>query len=173
MYKYLCIWMITALSAMGTIVKDDYKKVDPLVDRSHKFYYILLSPLCVEESQSCSAQCKDFSAIYIDKISTVTVDYDLAIEKANQRSVDEGHSPWRLDPVFVAQVFVSLKISPQGIVGEYPVKSGDLKVKKVTESEAIIEVNTSLSPIKNVYLKRLIRKCPTGIWTVVAYDTLE
>jgi hypothetical protein len=37
------------------------------------------------------------------------------------KRVDSGHTPWKLDPAFVAQVFVSLQISPEGIQGEYPV----------------------------------------------------
>ena len=49
------------------------------------------------------------------------VDVDLEVEKATQIAVDSGSSPWRLDPVYVAQVFVSLQISPEGIVGDYPV----------------------------------------------------
>lgn len=42
----------------------------------------------------------------------IKVPVQLEIEENEQKSVDGGHSPWRLDPVHGAQVFVSLKISP-------------------------------------------------------------
>jgi outer membrane lipoprotein-sorting protein len=111
-----------------------------------------------------------------DQITTnpqIKVPVDLNIEENEQKSVDAGHSPWRLDPAFVAQVFVSLKISPGGITGEYPVKYEDVKVLQNTGKIAIVEVKGGKTPIKNVYLKRLIRQDSTGIWTVVAYDPIE
>jgi len=103
----------------------------------------------------------------------VTVPVDMEAEAGDQKNVDAGHSPWKLDPVFVAQVFVSMKMSPQGVVGEYPVKYEELKVVKNTGIEAVVEVTSTKSPIKKVYLKKLIRQDPTGIWTVVGYDPKE
>jgi len=44
--------------------------------------------------------------------------------------VDAGHSPWNWILFYVAQVFVSLKISPEGIEGEYPVSYEDMEVVK-------------------------------------------
>lgn len=84
--------------------------------------------------------------------------------------MDAGHSPWKLDPVYVAQVFVSLKVSPEGIVGEYPVNYEDLKVIKNDGINAIVEVTGDTVPVRRVYLKRLIRQDSTGIWTVIGYD---
>lgn len=103
----------------------------------------------------------------------VEVPVDLKIEEAEQKSVDAGHSPWRLDPAYVSQVFVSLKISPEGIQGEYPIKYEDLKVVQNTGKEAIVEVSGDKTPIRRVYLKRLIRQDNTGIWTVVGYDPVK
>ncbi|MFL0245734.1 LolA family protein [Candidatus Clostridium stratigraminis] len=100
----------------------------------------------------------------------VEVKYDLKVEEADQKSVDAGHSPWKLDPIFVSQVFVSLKISPEGITGDYPIKYEELKMVKNNGKEAVVEVNSAKSPVKRVYLKRLIRQDNTGIWTVVGYD---
>jgi hypothetical protein len=100
----------------------------------------------------------------------VEVPFDLSVVEREQKSVDEGHQPWKLDPVFVAQVFVSLKLSPGGIQGEYPIKYEELKLIKSTVKDAVVEVNSRISPIKRVYLKRLIRQDNTGIWTVVGYD---
>lgn len=100
----------------------------------------------------------------------VKVPVNLKIEENDQKSVDAGHSPWKLDPVFVTQVFVSLKIFPEGIQGDYPIKYEDLKVVKNTGEEAIVEVPGDKTPIRRVYLERLIRQDNTGIWTVVGYD---
>jgi hypothetical protein len=103
----------------------------------------------------------------------IEVNIDLKAEEGDQKNVDAGHSPWKLDPAFVAQVFVSLKISPQGIIGEYPIKTKDLKLTHITEKEAIVEISGTKTPIKRVYLKRLIRQDSTGIWTVVGYDPIK
>lgn len=100
----------------------------------------------------------------------IEVPADLKVEENEQKSVDAGHSPWKLDPAFVAQVFVSLKISPEGVAGEYPVKYEDLKMIQNTGKDAIVEVGGDKTPVKRVYLKRLIRQDSTGIWTVVGYD---
>lgn len=103
----------------------------------------------------------------------VDVPVDMEIEKNEQKSVDAGHSPWKLDPAFVAQVFVSLKISPEGITGDYPIKYEDLKVIQNIGTTAVVEVAGGNTPVSRVYLKRLIRQDSTGIWTVVGYDPAE
>jgi outer membrane lipoprotein-sorting protein len=100
----------------------------------------------------------------------VEVPVDLEVEENEQKSADAGHSPWRLDPAYVAQVFVSLKISPEGIQGEYPVKYEELKIIQNDGKDAIVEVSGDKTPIQRVYLKRLIRQDNTGIWTVVGFD---
>lgn len=93
-------------------------------------------------------------------------------EENEQRSVDSGHSPWKLDPVYVAQVFISLEMSPNGIEGDYPVQYENLKLIYNDGVKAVIEV-TDETPIGKVYLEKLIRKDSTGIWTVVGYDPDE
>lgn len=100
----------------------------------------------------------------------VTVEYNLEVEKMAQKSVDAGHSPWRLDPAFVAQVFVSLMIYPEGIQGEYPIPYEDITIRKNDGVEAIAEINTRNTPATRVYLKQLIRQDENGIWTVIGYD---
>ena len=104
------------------------------------------------------------------KTPEIKVPYDISVVENTQQSVDDGHSPWNLDPVFVAQVFASLQLSPEGIVGDYPIDYEDLKVIKQTNSDAIVKVNSDKSAIAKIYLKRLVRQDPTGIWTVVGYD---
>jgi hypothetical protein len=103
----------------------------------------------------------------------VEVPVDLEVEKGDQKNADAGSSPWKLDPVFVAQVFVSLKISPEGIQGDYPVKYEEIKLVESTEKEAVVEVSSKKSIIGKVYLKRLVKQDNTGIWTVVGYDSVN
>jgi outer membrane lipoprotein-sorting protein len=98
------------------------------------------------------------------------VEIDFEVEKNQQKSVDAGQSPWKLDPVYVAQVYVSLQISPEGITGEYPISTEDLSIVINDGKNAIVEISGQETPIKRVYLKRLIRQDSTGIWTVVGYD---
>ncbi|OPZ91143.1 MAG: hypothetical protein BWY74_02059 [Firmicutes bacterium ADurb.Bin419] len=100
----------------------------------------------------------------------IEVPVDLEAEKNEQISVDAGKSPWRLDPAYVAQVFVSLKIYPEGIQGEYPVLYEEMKILQNDGKTAIVEVSGDKTTISKVYLNRLIRQDNTGIWTVVGYD---
>lgn len=100
----------------------------------------------------------------------VEVKFDLDLEIQSQKSVDEGHSPWRLDPLFTTQVFTSLHIFPEGIVGEFPIEYENLKLIHSNNESSIIQVNDPNTNINKVYLKRLIRQDATGIWTVVGYD---
>lgn len=95
---------------------------------------------------------------------------NLTMLQNEQRSVDEGHSPWKLDPIFVAQVFASLLISPGGITGDYPIAYNNIEILKNTRTEAIARINNEKSPARYVYLKKLVRPDETGIWSVVGYD---
>lgn len=103
----------------------------------------------------------------------VEVPYDMETEENTQKSVDEGHSPWRLDAAFVAQVFVSMQISPEGIEGDYPIPYEDFIVTQSSGAEAAVEVNSGETPTSRVYLKRLVRQEEGGIWTVVGYDPVS
>lgn len=100
----------------------------------------------------------------------VEVTYDLEVVQNDQEQVDNGHSPWQLDPLHVTMTFVSLKMYPQGIVGEFPIGEKDLEILESTESMAIVAVKSQQTPITKVYLERLIRQEDSGIWTVVGYD---
>jgi hypothetical protein len=73
----------------------------------------------------------------------------------------------------VAQVFASLLISPEGIVGDYPIPYDKITMIENNGAEAIAEINSDNTLAKHVYLKRLIRQDDTGIWTVVGYDPAE
>ncbi|SHO51457.1 LolA-like protein [Anaerocolumna xylanovorans] len=100
----------------------------------------------------------------------VKADYDIKTEEETQKGVDAGHQPWKLDPAFVAQVFTSLLLYPEGITGDYPIPYEDFKVTKNTGSSVVIEVDNKKSPVSKIYLKQLVRQDSTGIWTVVGYD---
>ncbi|MGN6712546.1 hypothetical protein [Anaerocolumna jejuensis] len=100
----------------------------------------------------------------------IKVDYDIKTEEETQKSVDAGHQPWRLDPAFVAQVFTSLLIYPEGITGDYPIPYEDFKIIKNSGSSVEIQVDNKKSPASKVYLKQLVRQDSTGIWTAVGYD---
>ena len=103
----------------------------------------------------------------------VLVEVDPAIEEEEQKSVDAGHSPWKLDPVFVTQVFASLLISPEGIVGDYPIAYESIEIIQNNGVEAVAEIKDDKSVAKYVYLKRFVRQDETGIWTVLGYDVVE
>jgi hypothetical protein len=100
----------------------------------------------------------------------VEVTVDIAAEENEQKSVDAGHSPWKLDPVFVTQVFASLLLSPEGIVGDYPISYDKIKIIENDGTSAKAEIMEDKSIAKYVYLKRLVRRDDTGIWSVVGYD---
>jgi beta-lactamase regulating signal transducer with metallopeptidase domain len=100
----------------------------------------------------------------------IEVPVDLEVEKFEQQQVDEGHKPWRLDPIQTTITFVSLKISPEGVEGPFPVKLEDLKVIQQTDKVATVEIGGDKTSVNRVYLKRLIRQDSTGIWSVVGYD---
>lgn len=100
----------------------------------------------------------------------IKVEVDQSVEENEQKSVDAGHSPWKLDPVFVSQVFASLLLSPEGIVGDYPIAYENIEIISNNGIDAVAEIKDDKSVAKYVYLKRLIRKDDTGIWTVVGYD---
>ncbi len=118
------------------------------------------------EAASQTAAASESSA---QQSGEVAVDYDMATEEDSQNSVDEGHSPWRLDPAFVAQVFVGGQMEPGGIEGDYPIPYEDFEVTQNADGEAVVEVNNDESPTATVYLKQLVRQDDTGIWTVVGY----
>ncbi|NLY44126.1 MAG: hypothetical protein GX066_09230 [Clostridiaceae bacterium] len=109
----------------------------------------------------------DTSQSLVEK-AKVKVPVDEEVVKANQQQVDRGSSPWQLDPLQVSLTFVNLMVTPEGIQGEPQISMPSFKIKENNSVEAVVEVSDG--PIKQVYLKRLIRQDETGIWTVVGYD---
>lgn len=78
----------------------------------------------------------------------IDVPYVIEVERNQQDSVDAGHSPWRLDPIFVAQVFANLLLSHEGIVGEYEIPYEDIKLLKSNRVEAVASINHKKSIAK-------------------------
>lgn len=103
----------------------------------------------------------------------VEVPVDLEVVKNNQQQADGGHSPWQLDPLQVAQTFVSLQISPQGVTGEFPVKEEEVTVLEKTAAEVIAEIKSDKTGTTKVYMKKLAKQDDSGIWTVVGFDADE
>jgi outer membrane lipoprotein-sorting protein len=103
----------------------------------------------------------------------IEVPYDLTVEENEQKSVDAGHSPWKLDPAFVAQVFANILISPEGIVGDYKIPYEAVKITSNNGTDAVAEIDSKDSIASYVYLRRLVRQDDTGIWTVVGYDPVN
>ncbi|EGW41781.1 hypothetical protein [Desulfosporosinus sp. OT] len=89
---------------------------------------------------------------------------DLEIERYEQNQVNEGHEPWKLDPVQVTQDYIYNRVSSEDR------KVISFKVIQKTEKVAIIAVTGENSSIKNVYLKRLVKQDDTGIWSIVGFD---
>ncbi len=119
---------------------------------------------------------KDASTAVSDennKEPEVAVSVDMEVEENEQKSVDAGHSPWKLDPVFVTQVFASLLISPDGIVGDYPIAYDNIKIIENDGTRAVAQITDAASIAGYVYLERLVRQDETGIWTVVGYDKVQ
>lgn len=103
----------------------------------------------------------------------IEVAVDINAEKFEQQQVDEGHSPWRLDVIQTTITFVSLKINPEGVTGEFPISEKDITITEQTNEVAIVDIGGEVTPIRRVYLKRLVRQDNTGIWSVVGYDPAE
>lgn len=100
--------------------------------------------------------------------ANVLVDVDLDEARRSQQQVDGGHSPWQLDPVYVAMVFVNMQVSPDGIQGEPVIPQTEFRLTDSDGVAAVVAVADG--PISRVYLKRLVRQDDTGIWSVVGYD---
>lgn len=153
---------------------EDTSMVIKLLKRNWLICVVALGVLFSINSEAIASEITTYSISINykdDRIEPqIKIPFNLEIEKEAQKSVEEGHSPWKLDPVFVAQVFVSLQVSPEGITGDYPIHDKELKIIQSSEKETIVEVNSNKTKIKKVYLKRIIKKDSTGIWTVVGYD---
>ncbi len=103
-----------------------------------------------------------FIAIYINSAyaqnevhsSKIVISVDLNKEKELQAEVDNGHQPWRLEPIDVAHAALVAGTAKD-------VKYSDCRLKSQIDSEAIVLCKNK--KIYSVRLKRLIRN--NGIWT--------
>lgn len=98
----------------------------------------------------------------------VKVPVDMESARGSQQQVDGGHSPWQIDPVQVAMVYVDVSIRQGSIEGDPAMDTGGFNLERSTGVEAVVFIEHG--PVGRVYLKRLIRQDDTGIWSVVGYD---
>lgn len=103
----------------------------------------------------------------------IVVTVDLETEKNIQQQVDQGHQPWRLNPIEVAMEFLFSKISQREKDSSFPIKMDELKTIQMGKSEAIVEVSGDKTPIRIIYLKQLVKQDDTGIWSVVGYNPIN
>jgi outer membrane lipoprotein-sorting protein len=99
----------------------------------------------------------------------VKIPVEIEVIRNSQQQADRGSSPWQLDPLQVAQTYANLQVSPEGIKGEPQLSMANFELSANNGVEALVKV--SGGPIKNIYLKRLVRQDETGIWSVVGYDS--
>lgn len=91
----------------------------------------------------------------------IFVKWDREIVSEIQKAVDNGHQPWRLDPILTAMAFISEKEI-------YDVMLEDLIVVRRLDDRAIVKVNKK--GIKTIYLEKLADKSEYGAWFVTSYD---
>jgi len=171
----------SSMAILGTVNQNKAEIINSETDRSIRWQedgmeYCILGAVPLEQLTAFAEGLSGGNVVV--PVSTenpgqpqIKVDVDLSAEENEQKSVDAGHSPWKLDPAFVSQVFASLLLSPEGIVGDYPIAYEDIKITENNGIDAIAEIRDEKSIAKYVYLKRLVRQDDTGIWTVVGYDT--
>jgi hypothetical protein len=85
---------------------------------------------------------------------------DLTDEKKLQTEVDNGHQPWRLEPIDVA--YVALSNIDKNVIYE------DCHLIYEKDIEAKVKCKNSKNYL--VYLKKLIR--PDGIWTAISIEVI-
>jgi hypothetical protein len=84
---------------------------------------------------------------------------DLKKERELQESVDEGHQPWRLEPISVAAVEVGTNVT-----GTMRVE--DCRIKSEKDIDAEVECKSDKNYV--VTLKKLVRPTRDGIWTALS-----
>lgn len=100
------------------------------------------------------------------RVPEIIAAIDWEAERDLQEQVDQGHKPMMLDPIQVAYEF----ISRQGDTSSSNVKMTSAGMFEEDNRIAAIEIIGDYVSVKRVYLKKLIRQDPTGIWTIVGYD---
>jgi outer membrane lipoprotein-sorting protein len=172
-----------ATAILGTVNDNKAEIITTEPNRSIRWQekgieYKLLGTMPIEQLTAFAEKMTESEVVIPEpsgaaKEPQVKVDIDQSVEENEQKSVDAGHSPWKLDPAFVAQVFASLLLSPEGIVGDYPIAYENIDIIENNGTDAIAEIKDDKSIAKYVYLKRLVRQDDTGIWTVVGYDAVK
>jgi len=81
----------------------------------------------------------------------IEVPVDLKVEKNEQKKRGCGTFTVETGSCLCRTSIVSLKISPEGIEGEYPVSYEDMEVVKNNGIEAVVEISGDNTPVRRVY----------------------
>lgn len=95
------------------------------------------------------------------KANSIEIPVDLKKIEELQRAFEDGHQPWRGDPLFVAHVAIIATLDRN-------VRYEDLKLERETETEAVVAGKGTRYHYK-VHLERLVTPGwgRYGIWTAV------
>lgn len=92
----------------------------------------------------------------------IPVAEDRQVTAATQAQVDQGHQPWRLDPLQTAMAFIAAKH------GNAAVQSNGAQVVMTGASSAVVDFPRG--PVKRVHLERAFPERGTAsIWITVGY----
>jgi hypothetical protein len=117
---------------------------------------IFLAVICISII-NCSRNVESINNDLKEK-KKIELKIDLENEKILQNEVDEGHQPWRLEPIDVAYAALST------IDKQIHYENCHLINEKINEAE----VNCRNTKNYFVYLKKLVR--PNGIWTAILVE---
>ncbi len=98
----------------------------------------------------------------VHKTEKIALPVDIEKEKRLQAEVDNGHQPWRLEPVAVAHADLISTIKAK-------VPFEKCKLSSESANEAVVQCSETKSYI--IKLKRLVR--PKGIWTATELQIVE
>ena len=102
-----------------------------------------------------------------------TTDYGRSRSSVVENEQKSRCRPFSETDPLVTQVFASLLLSPEGILGDYPIAYENIEIIFNNGIDAIAEIKDKNSIAKYVYLQRLVRQDDTGIWTVIGYDPIN
>src|ERR1043166_6801310 len=102
-----------------------------------------------------------FNTVHATQTQIVTPRIDIEDLQKLQESVDEGHQPWRLDPVMVACSEIAFPEATRTCWRES-------RVESPSSTEAVVTFSAE-SGHYVIYLQSLVR--PDGIWTATRIET--
>lgn len=124
----------------------------------NKRTFFILITILVITFPSCTAGLETETQ---KDVKTIKLNINLDEEKKLQTEVDNGHQPWRLEPIDVAYAIVIAK-ADKNVVYENcsPISIANTEAKVVCKSKGAKKYF--------VNLKRIVR--PDGIWTAISIE---